>query len=58
MAVDGGDAEATLARFAEAGIDVDALAIQLQRDGVQAFEKSWQELLERIAVKSAALMLT
>jgi transaldolase len=58
MAVDGGDAEATLARFAEAGIDVGALAIQLQRDGVQAFEKSWQELLERIAVKSAALMLT
>jgi transaldolase len=58
MAVDGGDAEATLARFAEAGIDVGALAIQLQRDGVQAFAKSWQELLERIAVKSAALMLT
>jgi transaldolase len=58
MAVDGGDAEATLARFAEAGIDVGAQAIQLQRDGVQAFEKSWQELLERIAVKSAALMLT
>ncbi len=56
MAVDGGDAEAVLARFAEAGIDVAALAIQLQRDGVQAFAKSWNELLERIAAKSAALV--
>jgi transaldolase len=58
MAVDGGNAEATLARFAEAGIDVGALAIQLQRDGAKAFKKSWQELLERIAAKSAALMPT
>ena len=55
MAADGGDAEAVLARFAQAGIDVDALALQLQRDGAQAFVKSWKELLERIADKSAAL---
>jgi transaldolase len=53
MPVDGGDAEAVLTRFARAGIDVDALAIQLQRDGARAFVKSWQELLERIADKSA-----
>src|SRR5439155_9039144 len=33
MAEDGGDAEAVLARFARAGIDIDALGIQLQRDG-------------------------
>jgi transaldolase len=58
MAVDGGDAEAVLARFADAGIAVDALAIQLQRDGAQAFVKSWKALLGRIADKSAALMLT
>jgi transaldolase len=31
MAADGGDAEAVLVRFAQAGIDVDALALQLQR---------------------------
>jgi transaldolase len=53
MPVDGGDAEAVLALFARAGIDVDALALQLQRDGAHAFVKSWQELLERIADKSA-----
>jgi transaldolase len=55
MAEDGGDAEAMLARFAQAGIDHDALAIQLQREGAQSFVESWQELLRRIADKSAAL---
>jgi transaldolase len=55
MAVDGGDAEAMLARFAQAGIDTDALALQLQREGAQAFVKSWQQLLQRIADKIAAL---
>ena len=52
MAEDGGDAEAVLTRFALAGIDVDALATQLQRDGAQSFVKSWQELMQRIAGKS------
>ena len=56
MAEDGGDSEAVLARFAKAGIDTDALATQLQRDGAQAFVKSWQELMTRIAEKSDALV--
>jgi transaldolase len=56
MPVDGGDAETTLARFAGAGIDIDALAIQLQRDGAGAFVKSWQELLGRVAEKSKTLV--
>ena len=55
MAEDGGNAEAVLARFTQAGIDLDALAQELQRDGAQAFVKSWQELLQRIADKSRAL---
>lgn len=55
MADDGGDAEAILARFAQAGVDIDALALQLQHEGAQAFVKSWQQLLQRIADKSAAL---
>lgn len=55
MAEGGGDAEAVLARFTQAGIDLDALAQELQRDGAQAFVKSWQELLQRIADKSQAL---
>jgi transaldolase len=55
MAEDGGDAEAVLARFTQAGIDVAALATQLQRDGAGAFVKSWQELLQRIDDKRAVL---
>jgi len=55
MAEDGGDAEAVLARFTRAGIDVNALAKQLQRNGAQTFVKSWQELLQRIDDKSAVL---
>jgi len=55
MAVDGGDTEAVLARFARAGVNVDALATQLQIDGAKAFVKSWQELLGRIAARNAAL---
>ena len=55
MAEDGGDAETVIARFTRAGIDVDALAKQLQRDGAQTFVKSWQELLQRIDDKRAVL---
>ena len=56
MAEDGGDAEAVLAGVAKAGIDVDALAIQLQRDGAQAFVTSWNKLMTRITDKSDALV--
>ncbi|MGQ0699042.1 MAG: transaldolase [Panacagrimonas sp.] len=54
MAADGGDAETVLVRFAQAGIDVDALALQLQREGAQAFVKSWQSLLNRIETRKPA----
>jgi transaldolase/glucose-6-phosphate isomerase len=55
MPEDGGDAESVLAEFERAGIDVHALAEQLQRGGAEAFVKSWNALLERIAAKSEAL---
>jgi transaldolase len=55
MPADGGDCEAVLAQFAKAGIDVNALAAQLQDEGAKAFVKSWNELLGVIASKSAAL---
>lgn len=55
MAVDGGDAEAMLTRFAQAGIDIDALALHLQQEGAESFVKSWKLLLQRIAGKSVAL---
>jgi len=45
---DGGDCEQVLARFGEAGIDVAALAKQLQEEGKDAFAKSWDEMLKTI----------
>ncbi len=55
MATDGGDGEATLAKFAQAGIGIAALAAQLQVEGAASFVKSWQELMKRIADKSREL---
>ena len=52
MRFDGGDAEAVLAEFARHGVDNEALAARLQRDGTAAFAKSWRDLLELIAAKS------
>jgi len=51
MPVDGGDAESVLARFTALGIDLDEVAADLQREGAEAFTKSWNELLARIARK-------
>jgi transaldolase len=55
LSADGGNAEAELAEFTKAGVDLDALASQLQREGADAFVKSWDDLLACIADKSAAL---
>ena len=44
-----------LVRFAGAGIDVDALANQLQDEGAKSFVTSWRELMDVIASKSAIL---
>lgn len=49
LPVDGGNAEETIAKFTQAGIDCDRLAESLQREGAEAFVKSWNELLARIA---------
>ena len=55
MAADGGDCEAVLEQFAQAGVDVDALATPLQDEGAKSFVKSWTELMDVIASKSGAL---
>jgi transaldolase len=55
LPADGGDCEAVLTEFARAGIDIDALAAQLQDEGAKSFVKSWNELMAVIASKSAIL---
>jgi len=55
LPIDGGDAEAVLANFAKAGIDVIALAAQLQEEGADSFVKSWDDLMGQLTSKSAAI---
>ena len=55
MPMDGGDSEHTLAEFARLGIYVKPLAERLQREGAEAFVKSWQKLMQRIDEKGTAL---
>jgi len=55
MPPDGGAAEQILQQFTQAGIDLYALAEQLQREGAAAFVKSWDDLLVGIAEKSTKL---
>jgi transaldolase len=51
----GGGGEASLAAHARAGIDLVALAAQLQSDGAKGFVKSWHDLLGAIDAKAKAL---
>ncbi|MGA9423171.1 MAG: transaldolase [Rhodanobacteraceae bacterium] len=55
LADDGGDAEAVIGEFNDAGIDDTALAARLQREGAESFTESWNELLECIASEGQRL---
>lgn len=52
---DGGNCEEVLAKFGKAGVNVEALAAQLQDEGAKKFVKSWNDLLAVIASKSVVL---
>ena len=49
------NAEELLAEFGRAGIDIAALASDLQREGATAFVDSWNELMAGLASKSETL---
>jgi len=55
MAPDGGDCEEVLAGFSRAGIDIAALAARLQEEGAASFVKSWDDLMDCVESKSAAI---
>jgi transaldolase len=55
LPADGGNCEEVIAQFTKAGIDVDALAEQLQVEGAESFVKSWNDLMAVISSKNAAL---
>lgn len=53
---DGGDSHRIVLDAEKAGVSVKATAEQLQLEGRDAFKKSWEDLLEQIRTKSAALV--
>jgi transaldolase len=55
LPADGGDCEEVLKKFAKAGVDIVALAAQLQDEGAKSFVKSWSDLMEVIRTKCGAL---
>ena len=55
MPVDGGYAEQTIAEIRREGVDVEALADKLQKDGGDSFAKSWSTLLGGLEEKVTAL---
>jgi transaldolase len=58
LARDGGDAESMLTRIGDAGVDVDAVAAQLQKEGAESFDTSWDDLLACIDSKTTSLATT
>jgi transaldolase len=52
LPADGGYADAVLEEFRREGVDDDALAQRLQREGVEAFATSWHAMLSRITERS------
>jgi transaldolase len=55
LPADGGDTDRVIAEFTKAGIDVGALAAQLQREGADSFVASWKDLMARIGSKNEEL---
>jgi len=54
LPTDGGNSEEVLGQFTEAGVDIDALAAQLQSEGAESFVKSWNDLMDVISSKTVA----
>jgi transaldolase len=55
LRADGSGCEEVLSRFVAVGVDLYALAAQLQNEGAKAFVKSWNNLMTVIDEKSATL---
>src|SRR5215469_17042430 len=52
---DGGNGEEVLGQFSRAGVDIDALAVQLQSEGAESFVKSWNDLMQVISSKPVSI---
>jgi len=50
----GGEADEVAYRLQRTGIDMEALAAQLQKEGAESFVKSWEEIMDVVAKKAQA----
>jgi transaldolase len=53
LPADGGHAEDVLRAYGDAGIDIEALAERLRREGAESFADSWKDLLKSIEAKGS-----
>ncbi len=51
----GGESDEVVYTLQRLGIDMDALAAQLQKEGAESFVKSWDEMMDVVAKKAQAL---
>ena len=55
LPADGGDADAMLGRFTQAGVDLGEVADQLQNGGAKSFVDAWNELMNRIEAQTSTV---
>jgi transaldolase len=55
LSADGGGCVEVLTRFANAGVDVESLGVQLQAEGGKSYVASWRKLMEGIEQKSSRI---
>src|SRR5919108_4674652 len=55
LPAEGGDADEVIQAHRDAGVDPDALGLRLQKEGAEAFVKSWTDLLDTIKSESERL---
>ncbi len=58
LPADGGDADAKLGRFRDAGVDLGALAAKLQNDGAASFVDAWNDLIGRVRTQRSRQVKT
>ncbi len=51
----GGDSEEVVYNMSRQGVDMEALAAKLQKEGAESFVKSWEEMMSVVAQKAQAL---
>lgn len=55
LSAGGGESDEVVFKVSRLGIDMDALAAQLQKEGAESFVKSWDEMMAVVASKAQAL---